>query len=118
MPIDVFCPINVRTRHRCVFNPERIAAFSRGLVAEATYQIAHTHGIPAPPTVGELELGVAALEKFVKTFPKHELAPQAEFEIAQSYAQHGRFEQTVATLRTQIDAYRALSTSLAISMLR
>src|SRR5262245_18032425 len=72
------------------------------LVAEATYQIAHTHGIPAPPTVGELELGVAALEKFVKAFPKHELAPQAEFEIAQSYAHHGRFEQTVATLKKLI----------------
>ena len=73
------------------------------LVAEATYRIAHTFGIPAPPTVGDLELGVAALEKFVKAFPKHELAPQAEFEIAQSYAQHGRFEQTVATLKRLIE---------------
>ncbi len=73
------------------------------LVAEATYNIAHTFGIPAPPTVGDLELGVAALEKFVKAFPKHELAPQAEFEVAQSYAQHGRFEQTVATLKTLIE---------------
>src|SRR5260221_734109 len=35
------------------------------LVAEATYNLAHTIGIPAPPTVGDLELGVAALEKFV-----------------------------------------------------
>ncbi len=73
------------------------------LVAEATYQIARTFGIPAPPTTGDLELGVAALEKFVKAFPKHELAPQAEFEIAQSYAHHGRFEQTVATLKKLID---------------
>ncbi len=72
------------------------------LVAEATYNMAHTFGIPAPPTVGDLELGVAALEKFVKAFPKHELAPQAEFEIAQSYAHHGRFEQTVATLKKLI----------------
>lgn len=73
------------------------------LVAEATYRLAHTYGIPAPPTVGDLELGVAALEKFVKAFPRHELAPQAEFETAQSYAQHGRFEQTVATLKKLID---------------
>lgn len=73
------------------------------LVAEATYQLAHTFGVPAPATVGDLELGVAALEKFVKAFPKHELAPQAEFEIAQSYAHHGRFEQTVATLKKLIE---------------
>ncbi|MBI3866706.1 MAG: tetratricopeptide repeat protein, partial [Planctomycetia bacterium] len=72
------------------------------LVAEATYRLAHTYGVPAPPTVGDLELGVAALEKFVKAFPKHELAPQAEFEIAQSYSQHGRFEQTVAALKKLI----------------
>jgi uncharacterized protein YfaS (alpha-2-macroglobulin family)/outer membrane protein assembly factor BamD (BamD/ComL family) len=73
------------------------------LIAEATYQLAHTYGVPTPATVGDLELGVAALEKFVKAFPKHELAPQAEFEIAQSYSQHGRFEQTVATLKKLIE---------------
>ncbi len=73
------------------------------LIAEATYLLAHTYGVPAPATVGDLELGVAALEKFVKAFPKHELAPQAEFEIAQSYSQHGRFEQTVATLKKLIE---------------
>src|SRR4029077_2346650 len=33
----------------------------------------------------------------------HELAPQAEFEIAQSYAHHGRIEQTVATLKKLIE---------------
>ncbi|MFN0050915.1 MAG: MG2 domain-containing protein, partial [Planctomycetales bacterium] len=73
------------------------------LIAEATYRMAHTYGVPQPATVGDLELGVAALEKFVKAFPKHELAPQAEFEMAQSYAHHGRFEPVVGTLRKLID---------------
>lgn len=72
------------------------------LVAEATYHLAHTYGIPAPPTAGDLELGVAALERFVKSFPKHELAPQAEFEAAQSYTSQGRFEQAVAALKKLI----------------
>ena len=66
------------------------------MVAEATYRLAHTFGIPAPGTAGDLELGVAALERFVQAFPKHDLAAQAEFEIAQSYAHQGRLDQTVA----------------------
>lgn len=72
------------------------------LVAEASYRLAHTYGMPAPPTVGDLELGVAALEKFVKAFPKHLLASQAEFEIAQSYTHHGRLEPAVTTLKAII----------------
>lgn len=73
------------------------------LIAEATYRLAQTYGMPQPPTVGDLELGVGALERFIKQFPKHELAPQAEFEIAQGYAHHGRFEQVVTALRKLID---------------
>jgi alpha-2-macroglobulin len=72
------------------------------LVAEASYRLAHTFGVPEPASVGDLELGVAALERFVKSHPQHELAPQAEFEIARSYAHHGRYEQTVATLKALI----------------
>lgn len=71
-------------------------------VAEASYRLAHTYGVPAPPTVGDLELGVAALEAFLKAYPKHNLAAQAEFEIAQSYIHHGRHEQAVAALKKLI----------------
>ncbi|MBS0264090.1 MAG: tetratricopeptide repeat protein [Planctomycetes bacterium] len=70
--------------------------------AQAAYQLAHTYGIPTPATVGDLELGVAAMEKFLKSFPKHELAAQAEFEIAQSYAHHARMDQAVSTLKKLI----------------
>ena len=34
------------------------------LLAEATYQIARTWGVPEPASTGDLELGVAALEQF------------------------------------------------------
>ena len=77
--------------------------FSTGeRLADATYQIARTYGMPAPGTVGDLELGVAALERFLKAYPNHKLAPQAEFDIAQGYAHHGRFDQAIAQLKALI----------------
>ena len=85
------------------FLANEIAKESAGeLLAEATYRLAHTYGIPAPGNDSDLELGVAALEKFLKAYPKHKLAAQTEFEIAQSYGVHGRFEQTVARLKSLI----------------
>jgi uncharacterized protein YfaS (alpha-2-macroglobulin family)/outer membrane protein assembly factor BamD (BamD/ComL family) len=71
-------------------------------LADATYQIARTFGMPAPGTVGDLELGVAALERFLKEYPNHKLAPQAEFDIAQGYAHHGRYDQAIAQLKALI----------------
>ncbi|MBT6483831.1 MAG: tetratricopeptide repeat protein, partial [Planctomycetaceae bacterium] len=71
-------------------------------IAVATYQIARTFGMPAPGTIGDLELGVTALESFLKAYPKHKLAPQAEFDIAQGYAHHGRYDQAIAQLQTLI----------------
>lgn len=70
--------------------------------AEATYRLAHTYGMPSPPTVGDLELGVAQLLRFVQEFPQHKLAPQAEIEIARGYVHHGRHEPAVARLRAMI----------------
>jgi uncharacterized protein YfaS (alpha-2-macroglobulin family)/outer membrane protein assembly factor BamD (BamD/ComL family) len=61
--------------------------------AKAEYRMAHTYGLPAPPSVGDLELGVAAAERFLQKYPKHELAPQAMLEIAQSYYNMGRYTQ-------------------------
>ena len=54
------------------------------LVAVATFQISRTYGIPEPSTVGDMELGIAALERFLKAFPQHKLAPRADYDIAQS----------------------------------
>lgn len=69
------------------------------LVAEASYRLAGTYGIPQPGSIGDLELGVAALEKFLKAYPKHKLAAKAELEIAQSYAHHARYDQAIARLK-------------------
>lgn len=61
--------------------------------AKAEYRFAHTYGVPSPDSVGNLELGVAAAERFLKRHPNHELAPQAMLEIAQSFFNRGRFTQ-------------------------
>lgn len=72
------------------------------LLAEASYRLAHTYSVPAPGSITNLELGVAAHENFLKAYPKSKLAPQASLEIAQSYAHHGRYEQAVLRLQTVI----------------
>ncbi|MDB5336303.1 MAG: hypothetical protein JWN70_1922 [Planctomycetaceae bacterium] len=69
------------------------------LIAEASYRLAKTYGIPQPPTIGDLELGVEVLEQFVKNFPKHPLAAEAEFNRAQSYLHHGRHDQAITVLK-------------------
>ena len=63
---------------------ERIAE----LLAKAKFSLTHTFGMPAPGTIGDLELGVAAAESFLAAYPQHELAAQAELEIAQGYSHH------------------------------
>ncbi|HVJ81697.1 MAG TPA: tetratricopeptide repeat protein, partial [Planctomycetia bacterium] len=72
------------------------------LIAEAQYKLASTYGIPQPGSVGEMELGIVALERFLKAFPKHALAAKAELETAQSYVHHGRFDQAAAKLKALI----------------
>lgn len=67
-------------------------------LAKAEYRIAHTYGLPAPGSVSELELAVAAAESFAKNNPEHELVAQARLEIAQGYAHHGRNTQAVQRL--------------------
>lgn len=88
-------------------------------LAEASYRLAHTHGVPAPSSVAEMELGIAAHERFLKLYPKSELAPQAAFEIAQSFIHLGRDQQAVERLKTLIETIdpKAKQVPLARNML-
>ncbi|HUE12676.1 MAG TPA: tetratricopeptide repeat protein, partial [Planctomycetaceae bacterium] len=72
------------------------------LLAEAQFRMSRTYGIPNPTTDGDLELGVAALETFLKGNPQHRLAPAAELDIALSYGARGRFEQAATRLKSLI----------------
>ncbi|MHC4401725.1 MAG: tetratricopeptide repeat protein, partial [Planctomycetota bacterium] len=67
-------------------------------IAEAAYQVARTWGVPKPADDEDLDLGVAALEAFLKRFPEHELASQAHLDVARSYVHRGRHEEAVVAL--------------------
>jgi len=68
-------------------------------VAEVTYKLAETWGIPAPETDEDLALGTAALKKFLERFPEHELAGRAQLAMAQSATHRGRHEEAVECLK-------------------
>ena len=67
-------------------------------IAEAAYNLSLTYGIPNPNSDEDLNLGVAALESFLKRFPDHKLAGQANLRIAESYMARGRHEEAVGVL--------------------
>jgi len=71
-------------------------------LAEAAYQIAHTYGLPAAPSKEDLELGVAAAEKFIASYPDHKLAPKAALEIAQGFVAHNQLDEAIAALKKLI----------------
>ena len=68
-------------------------------IAEAQYRLAGTWGIPSPGSDEELDLGTAALERFLKRFPEHELAAAAHLNIARSFLHRSRHEDAVAALK-------------------
>ena len=78
--------------------PEDVQEF----LAKAAYELSHTYGIPSPSNDVDLELGATAAEKFIAEYPDHELAPQAELEIAQSYIARDRTPQAVDQLQSVI----------------
>jgi uncharacterized protein YfaS (alpha-2-macroglobulin family)/TolA-binding protein len=77
-------------------------------LAEASYQLSRTWGIPQPGTDPQLELGVAALEAFLQRFPTHQLAAQALLDIAGSLMHRVRNEDAIAWLEKLLgdDRYR------------
>ncbi|HVX09744.1 MAG TPA: tetratricopeptide repeat protein [Pirellulales bacterium] len=68
-------------------------------VAEATFNLSQTYGLPAPSSTEDLDLGVAALEVFLERYPEHKLAGQAYLRIANAYVHCGRYEDAVKTLK-------------------
>ena len=68
-------------------------------IAEAAYQLGHTWQMPKPASDEDLNLGTAALEKFIERFPKHKLASQAQLEIAEGLIERGRFDDAAERLK-------------------
>ena len=68
--------------------------------AKALYRIAETHGIPNPPDDTQLNLGVAALKRFVTAYPSHPWAVKASFQIGLANLNRGKSEAGLAALRS------------------
>ena len=75
------------------------------------YQIARTHNIPEPPDDTQLNLGVAALRRFLVAAPAHPKAVRASFEIGQSYLHRNQGEAAIEAFQSFLkgDGYRAES---------
>jgi len=70
-----------------------------GLRARALYQVAKTHGIPAPVDDAQLNLGVAALRRYLAAAPGDPGAPRAAFEIGASYLHRGQADAAIEALQ-------------------
>ncbi|HUT14196.1 MAG TPA: tetratricopeptide repeat protein, partial [Thermoguttaceae bacterium] len=68
-------------------------------IAEVTYKLAQTWGIPAPGSDEDLALGTAALKTFLERFPEHEWAGRAQLAMARSATHRGRHEEAVEYLK-------------------
>jgi len=67
-------------------------------IAEASFELSRTWGVPNPETEEQMNMGVAALADFLTRFPTHKRAGQAHLDIADSYTALGRFEDAVIQL--------------------
>ncbi len=66
--------------------------------AKALYQVAATYQIPAPPDDAQLELGVAALRRFLAEYPAHAWAVRASYRIGASYLARGKSDRALTAL--------------------
>jgi len=81
------------------------------LRARSLYRVSRTFGIPEPGDDTSLNLGVAALRRFLADAPAHPMAPRAAYEIGASYLHRGQAEPAIEALTAFIkgEGYRAES---------
>ncbi len=68
------------------------------LRGSALYQISRTYGIPNPGDDLALNLGVAALRRFLADAPAHPKAVRASFEVGASYLARGKADPAIEAL--------------------
>lgn len=84
---------------------------ARDLRARSLFQIALSHGMPAPGDDAEYHLGAAALLRFLEDAPEHDLAVRAAYWLGLSAANRGKSDVALAQLKAFLagDRYRAVS---------
>ncbi|HWE40054.1 MAG TPA: MG2 domain-containing protein, partial [Isosphaeraceae bacterium] len=73
------------------------------------YAIAHTFGIPNPPDDTNLNLGVAALRRFLRAYPEHPWAVRASYQVGAAYLARGQSQPALEAFRAFLkgDEFRA-----------
>ena len=64
--------------------------------ARALYRIALTYGIPSPRDETSLNLGVAALRRFLAAYPAHQWSVKAAYQVGASYLARGKSDDALA----------------------
>ncbi|WP_074310399.1 MG2 domain-containing protein [Singulisphaera sp. GP187] len=67
--------------------------------ARALYGVALTHGVPNPPNDASLNLGVAALKRFLAEYPANPLAVGAAYQVGASYLARGKGQEALEALK-------------------
>ena len=73
------------------------------IIAQTSYRIALTHGVPKPDSTQAMELGISSLRKFISRFPDHKLASKAHLEIAECFLHRGRYGDATSELKIFLD---------------
>lgn len=72
-------------------------------VPRARFGISRTYGMPAPADDTALNLGVAALQRFLEAHPANENAPRASYEIGAAYLHRGKSDEAYQAFRNFLD---------------
>ncbi|MBI1248284.1 tetratricopeptide repeat protein [bacterium] len=70
------------------------------LLPKAAFRLSETYGFPAPASQQDLELGVAALESYLKKYPEDKNVPEAHFQLARAYSHRGQGDNAVAAIES------------------
>jgi uncharacterized protein YfaS (alpha-2-macroglobulin family)/tetratricopeptide (TPR) repeat protein len=84
--------------------PEQKDKTADDLRAQAMADVPSTYAIPGPPDDANLNLGVAALQRFLAAYPAHPRAVRAAYEIGASYLARGKSDEALAALSRFIKA--------------
>ncbi len=72
---------------------------SQAIVGDALFGISRTFGIPNPPDDTQLNLGVAALRRFLKAQQAHPKAVQAAYDVGASFLARGKSQEALEAFR-------------------
>ena len=75
--------------------PDDATAADQEIRARALAEIPSTHGMPTPGNDAELNLGVAAVKRFLAAYPSHPRAVRAAFDIGAAYLILGKTDQAL-----------------------